>query len=542
MLNPVLMNRNNTAIYCRLSVEDGDINESQSINNQKNILTKYCLEHNFNVYNIYIDDGYSGTNFDRPGFISLRNDIDSGLIDIVITKDLSRLGRDYLEVGKLLERYFPDNNIRYIALSDNIDTIGDLDDFIPFKNIINEFYAKDISKKIRATQKFQRESGLYRNSGVSLYGYMDDEGKRRIINPETAPNVVLIFNLFIKGYSLKGICDYLYEHKIKSPSAYSGIERKDRENHNPYIWIPKQIEKIIKNTEYLGHYIKGKSTSRFKSKKKINIKEENRYVFKDRFDPIISKEIFDLANSMISGNKQNSGLTNPYQGIVYCGICGKPLRIQRHKDSKGHYEERLTCSNIGEIGKGSILINDLNEIIQRELYELKNIILNKKEEFVNLALNRINEINIKMPTSEYKAKMIKIERRINDINNYIKNLFEDSIKNGLPEDSYKKLLDEYLSEKNILEIEYKKLELLDEDNKSNNNDLETKLESFINSIDNMDDNNILSPIILRNIISKIMITTFKQEENKNILGKNVIIYYKALDPLIKEFIGGSHDK
>ena len=240
MLNPVLMNRNNTAIYCRLSVEDGDINESQSINNQKNILTKYCLEHNFNVYNIYIDDGYSGTNFDRPGFISLRNDIDSGLIDIVITKDLSRLGRDYLEVGKLLERYFPDNNIRYIALSDNIDTIGDLDDFIPFKNIINEFYAKDISKKIRATQKFQRESGLYRNSGVSLYGYMDDEGKRRIINPETAPNVVLIFNLFIKGYSLKGICDYLYEHKIKSPSAYSGIERKDRENHNPYIWIPKQ--------------------------------------------------------------------------------------------------------------------------------------------------------------------------------------------------------------------------------------------------------------------------------------------------------------
>ena len=162
---------NNAALYCRLSIDDG-ISESLSISNQKKILSSYCVLNNFNIYDFYIDDGYSGTNFNRPSFIKMINDIERGNIDIVVTKDLSRLGRNYLETGKYTDIYFPNKNIRYIALNDNIDSFNELNEFIPLKNIINEWYALDISKKIRATLNKQMESGEFKRAGHPLYGYM----------------------------------------------------------------------------------------------------------------------------------------------------------------------------------------------------------------------------------------------------------------------------------------------------------------------------------------------------------------------------------
>ncbi len=214
--------KNNAAIYCRLSVDDGLDQESQSIENQKNILLKYCLDQGFNIFNIYVDDGFSGTNFDRPGLIKLKNDIESGFIDIVVTKDLSRLGRDHIEMGIFLERYFPDNDIRYIAVNDNVDTKEELDDFIPIKSIVNELYAKDISKKIRATQKFQRETGVFRGTSSILYGYaLNEDRTKRIPNPETAPVVYKIFEMASKGYTISGIVKYLLDNKILNPRAYN---------------------------------------------------------------------------------------------------------------------------------------------------------------------------------------------------------------------------------------------------------------------------------------------------------------------------------
>lgn len=392
--------KNNTAIYCRLSVDDKDNNESNSIINQKNILIKYCKEHKFNIHKIYIDDGYSGTNFNRPGYIEMKNDIELGLINVVITKDLSRLGRDYIEVGRLIERYFPENNIRYIALSDNIDTIDDIDDYIPFKNIINEFYAKDISKKIRTIQKYQNEIGIYKKTKTTLYGYKDLNNEKRIINIETSPNVKLIYDLFIKGYSLKGITDYLYQNKILTPSSY-------KNNTNNYKWNPKQIKEILTNPEYMGYYIKGKTTSRFKNKKRIKVNMENRYIFKSKFEGIITKETFDLAQLMFSKAKQNSSIYNPYSGIIYCEICGKPLRLQRHRDGKNHYEERLVCSNTNEKGKGSILINDLNIYVKNELLKLKRIINIYKLDYENKELlNNFIKAIINLNNDNYNTAII----------------------------------------------------------------------------------------------------------------------------------------
>ena len=528
--------KNNVAIYCRLSVDDGDSNISQSISNQQNILTKYCLDNNLNIYNIYVDDGYSGTNFDRPGFLKLKEDIESGFINIVITKDLSRLGRDYLKVGDLLENYFPDHNIRYIALSDNVDSNNGLDDLLPVKNMINEFYAKDISKKIRATHKYLIETGAVRRSGLPTYGYMYDEKDNRILDPETAPIVVKIFNLFIEGYSVSGIAKILEEEKIITPLNYDRLKRGKELLINPYVWSSSTISSILHNKSYLGDYIKGKTYKRFKSKKVIRLPEEEQHIFKKVFDPIISEETFNLAQTMFVGNKQNSGLTNPYSGIAYCGICGKPLRIYRHTSSKGIYEERLACSNSNEIGKGTILLSDLDLIIKNELLNLKEIILSNIDEFTNEAINRINTLNIDIPSSPNEIKKQKLLKRINEINKYIKNLFEESLNNNITTDTYQRILNEYNTEKNELEIEIKKYELIDENTKNKTSDEWNKIISnFINTLDDLNESNYKSNLIIRNIISKIMITSFKNKDNKSKYDKNIIIYYRYLDSIIKSF-------
>ena len=529
--------KNNAAIYCRLSVDDGLDKESQSIENQKEILKKYCNEHGFNIFNIYIDDGFTGTNFDRPGLIKLKNDIESGFIDIVVTKDLSRLGRDHIEMGIFLERYFPDNNIRYIAVNDNVDTINELDDYLPIRSIVNELYAKDISKKIRATQKHQRETGQFRRTSYSLYGYQfSDDGTKRLPNPDTAPVIVKIFEMASKGYSVMGILDYLSKNKILSPKAYHYSQTGEAYDKDPYKWSYSTIIKILKCKEYLGYYIKGKSSKRFKSKKKILVPEENQYVFKNVFEPIVSKELFDLVQKMLNGSRNNTGLVNPYKGLVYCGICSNPVRFIRHKSSKGYYEERLYCTNKNEIGKASIMLQDLNEVIKRELTSLKNVILSHEDEFIELAKERIANTNITNCSNEYLIKINQIDERIKKIEEYSSKLLAQNINNILPKDSYSKIMNEYNEEIELLKQDKKKYELFLESDNDKNTDIEDEINTFLTSINEMDNDNILSPYIIRNIISKIIITTFKQEDKKCELGKEIIIYYRACDDLIKEFI------
>lgn len=536
--NPNLINRNNVAIYCRLSVDDGLDQQSQSISNQKNILSKYVLDRGWNIFDIYVDDGYSGTNFDRPGFKRLKNDIESGLIDIVVTKDLSRLGRDYIETGRLTESYFPDHNVRYIAVSDNVDTATEVDDFVPFKNIINEFYAKDISKKIRATQKYQMQSGAFKKAAYVLYGYSYDENSRRVINPDTAPTVAKIFELFSKGYSLKGICDYLEESKTYCPRAYDAIRKGKEYTTNPYRWCSATIETMLKNREYLGHYIRGKTTKRFKSKVTRAVPVENQYVFENVFDPIVTEEMFDFCQKMFHRNKRNSSLTNPYSKLVFCGVCGRPLRVQRHKSGDGIYEERLCCENTNEIGKGSILISDLNKVIINELQELKTIILAHEDEFILKADAKMDKLSHPVSSDEYETRKNRIRCRIADINKYIKALFEEYMENKIEEDSYKRLTSEYKEELRINEDELRKYDVIADAGDVRKEDIKKNYDIFIKAIKDMDSNNVLSHFILRNIVSKILISTFKNEANKGSLGKNITIYYRFCDDFIKEFIEG----
>ena len=272
-------------IYCRTSSFN-----SSSINNQKEILSSYVKSKNWILHKAYIDEGYSGTNFNRPGFKNLIKDIKRGKLNVVITKDLSRLGREYIKTGELIEYIFPSYGIRYIAINDNYDSLYSNDDFIPFKNLINEYYARDISKKIRAVFLTYIRKGVFKNTTYPLYGYINKEDKR-IIDSKSSYVVKLIFNLFNLDYKTKEITNYLNELNIPTPSSYLNMKRDNKD-----IWNQNTVISILKNEEYTGAYIKNKSVTTYKVRKVKHIPRKDQKVFFNRFEPIIKEDEYNKAS------------------------------------------------------------------------------------------------------------------------------------------------------------------------------------------------------------------------------------------------------
>ena len=259
----------NVAIYCRLSREDGDTGESSSIKTQREILVDYANKNNWNVYNIYTDDGYSGGNFNRPGWKALINDVETGIIDVVMTKDLSRLGRNYIEAGYYTEEYFPEKGVRFIALNDNYDSEKEDNDLTPFMNIINQWYLKDLSKKVKQSNHNRMKKGLLpKNISIPFYGFKLNDKNERVICEETARVVRKIFELYLTSKSPAKIVQYLFENKIPTPAYYNyltyGYNPKEWINatdEKKYTWHRNIITKIISSEEYIGHLILNKKTT-----------------------------------------------------------------------------------------------------------------------------------------------------------------------------------------------------------------------------------------------------------------------------------------
>lgn len=277
-------------VYMRLSKEDGR-RESLAIDSQRKLIAEYTKRNNIKVYKEYIDDGYSGTNFKRPAFKNMLDDIEKGLINMVITKDLSRLGRDYIQTGQYTEIYFPGHSIRYVAVNDDYDSFEGNDDMLPFKNVVNEMYARDISKKICSAFYGKMSDGQFIGSKAP-YGYKRSaENKNKLeIDENTYKNVITIFNLKMEGKSSNEIAKYLNENKISSPKAY-------REGREEYLWCGATIRKILKNQVYIGNLEQGK-TKRISFKNRIskNVPKEFRIVVENTHKPIVSKEIFYAIN------------------------------------------------------------------------------------------------------------------------------------------------------------------------------------------------------------------------------------------------------
>ena len=372
---------NNAGLYIRLSKED----KNESIKNQKNLLIKYATDNNFN-YSIYIDDGYTGTNFNRPSFSKLLQDINNQKIDTVIVKDLSRLGRDYIKTGELIEHFFPIHNIRFIAITDNIDTITDNAniDIAPFKYILNDLYAKDLSKKIRSSRKTMQELGLWTGGCIPL-GYMQSKTNKNklVINKKEAIIIKKIYNLYLNNHSLNDIKKILNKENIPT---FNKI-RKNQDN----LWTNQSIKKILTNPIYTGTLVQNKQQRlSYKYRKIIDNNIEDWIIVQNTHQPIINQQDFNKVNKTlnIKQNRHDKLENKLLDNLLYCHECKHHLGIRRQRNK--YY---LCCNNY-RYNKNNCTAHGFS------YKKLENDIINIIKTKFNLKLNReillkiINKIEI----------------------------------------------------------------------------------------------------------------------------------------------------
>ena len=330
------------ALYCRLSKDDDQRGESVSIGTQRAILEDYCREQEYPIHKVYIDDGYSGTNFNRPGFQELLDDVERGAVNLVITKDLSRLGRDYIMTGYYSEIYFPSKGVRYIAVADNFDSLKNDNDIAPFKNILNDMYARDISRKIKNSKRQRAKNGLQRLAQPP-YGYRvdPDTPSRLIIDPEPSAVVRLIFSLTLEGLGQIAITKELAKRKIVAPSVYKHRQGDSRfsgygpvTDGDPYRWSSATVGSILRNPVYTGDLILLKTeVVNHKTGQSTVVPEDRRVVIPNAHEAIISREIFEQAAKIRAEHCCPARMEreNLFRGLLFCDCCGHPLTLSRKK-------------------------------------------------------------------------------------------------------------------------------------------------------------------------------------------------------------------
>lgn len=499
-------------IYIRLSKEDEEkekYSESESIQNQRALLMQYIKENKLNFIAEYVDDGISGTSFDRPGFNKMIEDIENGKINMVITKDLSRLGRNYVQSGYYTETYFPEHNVRYIAILDNIDTAIDSanNDIAPFKSILNEMYAKDTSKKINSVLQSKRKQGEY--LGTAPYGYKKDpENKYHLIVDEEAAKVVkLIFEKYLEGYGTMQIADYLSEQKIPIPSDYNK-KKRGAKSITYGLWAQSTVRFILSNEIYTGTVIQGKRKKlSFKSKKFIDVPEEDWVKVPNMHEAIVSIEDYERAKRIIESTKGSRVVENDYlfKGLLRCYDCKGYIGI-RSSDKNGNIYGR--CQRYGRYGKFDVCSpHNFNYQVFEEsmilvLKEICKEYSNKKrlEEIVKKSRSKENkELDLRNRLKTYEAQIQKETRKL-------ELLYEDRLSEIITVDSYienanriRNEIKEY--QERIKEIQQ---ELSGEENSKNKDE---KLNNLVDEFLNMEKP---TKEIIREFIDKIEIHSDKQ--------------------------------
>lgn len=528
-----------TAIYLRLSRDDGN-DESQSIQSQRKILTDYVKRQNWILAGEYVDDGFSGVSFERPDFRRLVKDIEYGRYDIVVTKDLSRLGRSYIQVGYYLEEFFPSHNIRFIALHDNVDSTSDSsDEFAPFRNVINEWYVKDASRKIRTVLNEKAKHGEARNTVFPIFGYMYNDKYERIPDPETAPIVQLIFRKYVETGSCGEVIRILKENKIKTPRYYNAVKYNYNKNkvlamneEKFYDWQKDAIRDIIRRDEYLGVYRTAATTSlNYKNKKRYDNKDC--YVFENRYEPLIDKETWEIANNIRKSTRSSKILMdeNPFKGLIVCADCGKTMRLEKRNNSKkGIFDYRYYCDNPECKHGNSISKAILEEIIRQELSGLKSVILQNKDKFIEYA--RKIKLEGRVLITDVEKEIAKTKKRCEDIDCSISKLFEQNITKRIPAESYKILLERYKRERTALTVQ---LTTLEQRRESEKQEYDISASKMIEVLEQIDEENILKATVVRRIIKSIVLQARSKDKNFMHRVINLKIVYFMCNELIKEF-------
>lgn len=499
-----------TALYCRLSQDDKQEGDSNSIINQKKILKKYAMDRGYTNIRFYIDDGISGTTFNRPGFQSMIADVEAGKVKRVIVKDMSRLGRDYLQVGMYTEIFFPEHDIHFIAVNDGVDSNQEDNEFTPFRNIINEWYAKDTSKKIRAVKRSKGMAGEHIGSHPP-YGYMKNpENKKEWIVDEEAAEVVReIFRLCVSGYGPTQIANILTERKILCPTYYAlekGGKPRTALPADKFAWNGPVVAKILDRMDYLGHTVNFKThVKSYKVHKTIHNSPDQWKVFEGTHEAIIDKETFEIVQKIRAGKRRPTrmGEMPMFSGLLYCADCGRKLSFHRKADEpaeKHHYLCENYRSNTANCTMHYIRNVVVERIVLENLKEVIRYVSDYEDDFVRM----IMDADMKQKSRELaqqKRRLAEIQKRIGELDTIFQRIYEDNIIGKLSDERFMKMSKGYEDEQRTLQAEADTIqnELQQEEKKS------VDVKRFLAVVKKYTDLTELTPEILHEFVDRIIV-------------------------------------
>ena len=506
-----MRNEKITPLYERLSRDDELQGESNSISNQKQMLEDFARRNGLPNPTHFTDDGISGTRFDRPGFLAMMEEVEAGRVEAIVIKDMSRLGRDYLKVGQVME-VLRQRGVRLIAINDGVDSLKGDDDFTPFRNIMNEFYARDTSRKIRSVFKSKGMSGKHL-TGTVIYGYLWDEKREHwLVDEEAAEVVRRIFSLTLEGYGPYQIACKLSADRIEIPVVHlarfnEGVNRS-KPVKDPYGWGSSTIVNILKKREYLGHTINFKTRKHFKDKKSHYVSEDEWTIFENTHEAIIDQQTFDLVQKIRSNVRRYPngwGEAAPLTGLLYCADCGGKMYV--HRTNNGKRISQYTCSNYTKIPCGTLCPTQhrINEsavltLVSDTLRAIAEYSRNDRTEFIHT----VQETQVAQQSADISKKRRRLaaaQKRAGELEKLICKIYEDNALGKLPDARYRALDAQYAKEQDTLEIEIMELEKA----VTGYEQSQKSAEKFIALIDKYENFDALTNTMLNEFVEKILV-------------------------------------
>ena len=506
-----MRNEKITPLYERLSRDDELQGESNSISNQKQMLEDFSRRNGLPNPTHFTDDGISGTRFDRPGFLAMMEEVEAGRVEAIVIKDMSRLGRDYLKVGQVME-VLRQRGVRLIAINDGVDSLKGDDDFTPFRNIMNEFYARDTSRKIRSVFKSKGMSGKHL-TGTVIYGYLWDEKREHwLVDEEAAEVVRRIFSLTLEGYGPYQIACKLSADRIEIPVVHlarfnEGVNRS-KPVKDPYGWGSSTIVNILKKREYLGHTINFKTRKHFKDKKSHYVSEDEWTIFENTHEAIIDQQTFDLVQKIRSNVRRYPngwGEAAPLTGLLYCADCGGKMYV--HRTNNGKRVSQYTCSNYTKVPCGTLCPTQhrINEsavltLVSDTLRAIAEYSRNDRTEFIHT----VQETQVAQQSADISKKRRRLaaaQKRAGELEKLICKIYEDNALGKLPDARYRALDAQYAKEQDALEIEIAELEKA----VTGYEQSQKSAEKFIALIDKYENFDTLTNTMLNEFVEKILV-------------------------------------